>query len=600
MNPMRKNNKPRHGIAIIPAIAVSTTLFFHLGPCEGAEDARPNIVMILTDDQGWGDLSINGNTNLSTPNIDSLAREGATLNRFYVCPVCSPTRAEMLTGRYHTRLGVTSTSTGGERINRDESTMGDSFKKAGYATGAFGKWHSGMQWPYHPNARGFDEYYGFCSGHWGHYFSPELDHNGTLVKGKGYITDDLTNHAIEFIEKNKNKPFFCYIPYCTPHSPMQVPDGFWNKFDGKDLKMRSKNLKKENMQHTRAALAMCENIDWNVGRVLKKLNQLEIADNTIVIYFSDNGPNGWRWNDGMKGKKGSTDEGGVRSPFFIRWPKVINAGTKIPHIAGAIDLLPTLTDLSGIPIVGEKTLDGRSIKPLLLGTAKTWPERMYFNAWGGRVSVRTQKHRLDHHGQLFNMESDPGQSLDISKKHPDLTERLMKSVSAWKKETQSPKIMRPFTVGHAGSKATHLPARDGKGHGTIKRSSPHPNCSFFTHWTNTNDSITWDIEVLTLGLYEAQIYYTCKKENIGTQLELSFHDEKVLQTVSAAHDPPLVGEAENRINRGESFVKDFKPLRLGTIKMPSKRGLLTLRASEIPGSEAIDVRYIILTRINNG
>ncbi len=175
---MRKSNTPRHGIAIVPALTFAAALFVHFEPCQGAENVRPNIVMILTDDQGWGDLSINGNTNLSTPHIDSLAREGATLNRFYVCAVCSPTRAEMLTGRYHTRLGVTSTSTGGERINRDESTIGDSFKKAGYATGAFGKWHSGMQWPYHPNARGFDEYYGFCSGHWGHYFISELSHNG--------------------------------------------------------------------------------------------------------------------------------------------------------------------------------------------------------------------------------------------------------------------------------------------------------------------------------------------------------------------------------------------------------------------------------------
>ena len=198
---------------------------------------RPNIVMILTDDQGWGDLSVSGNINLQTPNINSLCREGVSLEHFYVCAVCSPTRAEMLTGRYNTRLGVTGTSRGGERLNEDESTIGDTFKAAGYATAAFGKWHNGTQWPYHPNARGFDEFYGFCSGHWGHYFSPELEHNGQLVKGNGYITDDFTNHAIDFIEKNKNKPFFCYLPYNTPHSPMQVPDTFWKKFDEKELEM---------------------------------------------------------------------------------------------------------------------------------------------------------------------------------------------------------------------------------------------------------------------------------------------------------------------------------------------------------------------------
>jgi arylsulfatase A-like enzyme len=144
--------------------------------------AKPNVVVFLTDDQGWGDLSLNGNLDLSTPNVDSLARDGASFDRFYVCPVCSPTRAEFLTGRYHPRSGVYSTSAGGERLDLDETTIADLFKSAGYRTGAFGKWHNGMQFPYHPNGRGFQEYYGFCSGHWGNYFSPQLERNGKLVK----------------------------------------------------------------------------------------------------------------------------------------------------------------------------------------------------------------------------------------------------------------------------------------------------------------------------------------------------------------------------------------------------------------------------------
>ena len=558
---------------------------------------RPNIVMILTDDQGWGDLSVSGNINLQTPNIDSLCREGVSLEHFYVCAVCSPTRAEMLTGRYNTRLGVTGTSRGGERLNADESTIGDTFKAAGYATAAFGKWHNGTQWPYHPNARGFDEFYGFCSGHWGHYFSPELEHNGQLVKGNGYITDDFTNHAIDFIEKNKNNPFFCYLPYNTPHSPMQVPDTFWKKFDEKELEMLHRDPKKENIVHTKAALAMCENIDWNVGRLLKKLDELNIADNTIVIYFSDNGPNGWRWNGGMKGRKGSTDEGGVRSPFFIRWPGVIKPGRQIPDIAGVIDLLPTLADLAGVAIAGDKKLDGISIKPLLLGTSSTLPERMYFNAWKGRVSVRTQKYRLNYTGKLFDMEVDPGQKVDISRKYPNLTTQLKKAVADWKKETIKPTANRPFTVGHPGAQLTFLPARDGRAHGTIKRSSIPPNCSFFTNWTDENDSINWDIEVLTSGLYEAQIYYTCKKENIGVQLELSFNGRMVKQTVTEAYDTQLVGAAENRVTRRESLMKDFKAMTLGTFSMPKKRGTLSLRATNIPGSEAIDLRYVTLTRM---
>jgi arylsulfatase A-like enzyme len=225
----------------------------------------PNIVIILADDQGWGDLSVNGNTNLSTPHIDSLARDGAIFDRFYVCAVCSPTRAEFLTGRYHTRGGVRGVSTGAERLNLDEKTIGDTFKAAGYATGAFGKWHNGSQFPYHPNARGFDEYYGFTSGHWGLYFNPELDHNGTLVRGKGYITDDLTNHAIDFIAKNKDRPFFCYLPLNTPHSPLEVPDSYYDRFAHMNPEMRARDPKLEDVPFTRAVLAMCEAIDFNVG-----------------------------------------------------------------------------------------------------------------------------------------------------------------------------------------------------------------------------------------------------------------------------------------------------------------------------------------------
>lgn len=368
-----------------------------------AAPARPNVVVILSDDQGWGDLSVNGNRNLSTPNIDSLAANGASFDRFFVCPVCSPTRAEFLTGRYHPRGGVYATSTGGERLNLDEVTIAQTFKAAGYVTGAFGKWHNGTQYPYHPNGRGFDEYYGFCSGHWGNYFDPILEHNGKLVRGKGYIADDFTDHAIAFIEQNKDRPFFCYLPFNTPHSPMQVPDRFFDKFKDAPLAMRHREPDREDLEMTRAALAMCENIDENVGRLLKKLEELKLEDNTIVLYFCDNGPNSWRWNGGMKGRKASTDEGGVRSPLFIRWPEKIAAGRKIPTIAAAIDLLPTLAELCDVPLIGDKPLDGISLAPLLLGEAEELEDRMIFSHWAGRVSVRTQRYRLDHTGKLFDM-----------------------------------------------------------------------------------------------------------------------------------------------------------------------------------------------------
>jgi len=175
-------------------------LVFGCNQSQQSAPEKPNIIIILSDDQGWGDLSINGNVNLSTPNIDQLARQGASFENFYVQPVCSPTRAEMLTGRYHARGGVYSTSAGGERLDLDETILAEVFKQAGYATAAYGKWHNGMQYPYHPNARGFDDFYGFCSGHWGNYFDPMLEHNQELVTGEGFLIDDLTNHGIKFID----------------------------------------------------------------------------------------------------------------------------------------------------------------------------------------------------------------------------------------------------------------------------------------------------------------------------------------------------------------------------------------------------------------
>ena len=565
-------------------------------------DERPNIVVILTDDQGWGDLSCNGNTNLSTPNIDSLGRDGASFDRFYVCAVCSPTRAEFLTGRYHPRSGVYSTSEGGERIDLDEMTIADTFRAAGYATGAFGKWHNGMQYPYHPNGRGFDEFYGFCSGHWGDYFSPPLEHNGRIVQGEGYTTDDFANKAMAFMESNQDRPFFAYIPFNTPHSPMQVPDRWWEKFKAKELALHHRKPKREDLGHIRCALAMCENIDWNVGRLLKKLDQLEIAENTIVVFFCDNGPNGFRWNGGMKGHKGSTDEGGVRSPLLVRWPKHIQPGRKSPQIAAAIDLLPTLADLADIKVQSKKPLDGVSLVPELLGRPEATVEsqgRMIFSHWAKRVSVRTQRYRLDSVGRLFNMIDDPGQHTDIADKQPVVAARLQKAVNHWKKEVLAGDDIdnRPFIIGHPETRFTQIPARDGVAHGNIKRSCVHPNCSFFTNWTSTEEKITWDVEVGVAGEYEVEIYYSCAQADVGSTVELSLNKSRVQARVIESHDPPLRGKEHDRVARRESYVKDFKAMKLGKIDLEKGPGQLTLRAIKLPGSQVMDFRQIMLSRV---
>lgn len=562
--------------------------------CHAAD--KPNLVILLADDSGWGDYSINGNTNVSTPNVDSLARSGAVLDRFFVCSVCAPTRAEFLTGRYHPRSGVRGVSTGLERMNTDEKTLADTFKAAGYATGAFGKWHNGSQWPYHPLARGFDEYYGFTSGHWGEYFDAPLEDNGRPVRGKGYIADDFTNHALEFIEKNKARPFVCYLPFNTPHSPFCVPAEFWERFKDKPITLRGREGGAEALRETRCVLAMVENLDANVGRVLRKLDELALSERTIVVFFSDNGPNSTRWNGGMKGDKGSTDEGGVRSTFAIRWPGRIKAGTTVREISGAIDLLPTLASLAGVPLVSTKPLDGKDLSPLLFGTARDWPERMIFSHQNGKISVRTQQHRLDDRGALFDMIVDPGQKTDIAKEQPELAAKLSQAVAAWRAEVvPAERDERPYPVGYAEFPMTPLPARDGLPHGGVKRSAAAPNCSYFVNWTKREDSMTWDIEVMTTGDYDVAIHYTCPPADAGSTIELGFGTSKVTAKVEPGWDPPLITGQDRVPRRGESTMKEFRPLALGAMRLEKGRGPLTLRALEIPGRQVMDVRLVTLT-----
>jgi arylsulfatase A-like enzyme len=594
--------------AIVPLVVLLSVLS---GRAECA--ARPNVVIFLADDQGWGDLSVHGNSQLQTPNIDSLAADGALFTHFFVCPVCSPTRAEFLTGRYHPRGGVRGVSTGLERLDLDETTMADDFRAAGYATGAFGKWHNGSQWPYHPRARGFDEYYGFTSGHWGEYFDPPLEHNGKLVRGKGFIADDFTAHALAFIEQNKDRPFFCYVAFNTPHSPYAVPDEYWQKHRNQPITQRGSEGDRESLDETRCTLAMCENIDDNVGRVLRRLNDLKLADNTIVIYFSDNGPNTFRWTGGMKGRKGSTDEGGVRVPCLIRWPAKIKRGTVVREIAGAIDLLPTLATLADILLTG-KPLDGLDVSPLLLGTANEWPDRMIFSHWAGKVSVRTRQYRLDDAGALFDMKADPGQTSDVSQSQPEAAARLTKAVAAWRRDVlsaaagpakgngqrkqkgQAAADDRPYSVGYVEFPMTPLSARDGVPHGGVRRSAGAPNCSYFVNWTSTEDSITWDIDVHTAGQYEAAIYYTCPESDAGSQIELSFAGSQLTGKVMPGWDPPLYTN-QDTIPRppAESKMKEFRPLKLGTIHLEKRRGLLSLRALDVPGKSVMDMRLLTLT-----
>ena len=499
-------------------IGISAILLFACNPLTD-EAPRPNIVLIMTDDQGWGDLSRNGNQNIQTPHIDGLAENGVVLDRFFVSPVCSPTRAELLTGRYAVRGGVYSTSEGGERLDLDEVTIAQYLKEVGYATACYGKWHNGMQYPYHPNARGFDDFYGFCSGHWGNYVDPMLEHNGAIVKGEGFLIDDFTNRGIDFIQKNKHTPFFLYLPYNTPHSPMQVPEQWWNEVKDIALPSLGKEQSEADSNFTRAALAFTKNIDWNVGRILEALKDQGLEENTIVIYMSDNGPNSWRWNGGMKGKKGHLDEGGVRSPFMVQWKTHLPAGRTVKGIASARDILPTLAEAAGYSGAFTNPIDGQSLLPELRGETGRPSDRYIISHWRGHTSIRSQEFRLSSNDELFNMTADPSQTKEVSSAYKEVWEALKQVKTQWEREVMvelPEEDTRTFPVGHPDFAFTQLPARDARFSGTIKRSNRWPNCSFLTNWINTQDSISWAVEVLEAGSYEAMIYYTCKEDAVGT------------------------------------------------------------------------------------
>ena len=588
----------------------SLVLFGLLVACGAAHSsaAPPNVVVILADDAGWGDFSFVGNTNLSTPAIDGLARDGAVLERFFVQPVCAPTRAELLTGRYHPRSGVRGVSLGQERMAADERTLAEVFRDAGHATGCFGKWHNGTQWPHHPRARGFDTFYGFTEGHWNSYHDAEMEHDGRFVRGSGYIADDLTSHAIDFVRDHarERRPFLCYLALNTPHSPMDVPEDDWARFRETAIGLRGSKGADEDLAFTRAALAMVENLDRNVGRLLAAVAAAGVADDTIVVFLSDNGPNSPRWCGGFRGQKGSTDEGGVRSVCCIRFPARIRPGTKVPGVTGAIDLLPTLAGLAGIDVGATKPLDGLDLSPTLVDgpaaatVAQQAAARTLAASFGGRVSVRSQEHRLDAEGRLYDIDADPGHIRDVAAERPAEPHRLREAAERWRRDVLGA-VPRPaeerFPVGAPGAPLTELPARDGLPHGGVARSSSAPNASFFTNWTTRDDSISWAVDVLTAGRYEATLWYTCPAADAGSTVRLACGTASTEATIAPAWDPPPGKNMDRVPRRAEGIDKEFRPLSLGTIDLAVGPATLALRATTIPGRSVADVRRLVLVPV---
>jgi hypothetical protein len=285
--------------------------------------------------------------------------------------------------------------------------------------------------------------------------------------------------------------------------------------------------------------------------------------------------------------------------MIIKWQGTFNAGKKINQIASGIDLLPTLADFAGIEFETKKPIDGVSLKRLLLDENPNWDERIIYNYWKGKTSLRNQKFRLDAQNKLYDMENDPGQYTDVSEEFPRIHQELVQAKEKWVNEVASEldeNAVRPFPIGHPSLLQTQLPARDAIGHGNIKRSNKWPNSSFLLNWTSTNDKITFDAEVLSEGNYEVELFYTCPKKDIGSTVELRFNNSKLEFQITEAFDPPLLNKSDV-YSRGEGYVKEFKRVKVGSIHLEKGAGILTLKATEIPGSQVMDFRLLLLKKI---
>jgi arylsulfatase A-like enzyme len=359
----------------------------------------PNVILIITDDQGYGDLGIHNNPNIKTPSIDAFARQSIRFKNFHVSPVCAPTRSSLMTGRYSLRTGVRDTYNGGAIMAPSEFTLAEMLKKVNYTSGIFGKWHLGDNYPSRPSDQGFDESLIHLAGGIGQvgdftnyfkmetsYFDPVLWHNNQQKAFEGYCSDIFTDNAIDFIEKNQDQPFFCYLSFNAPHTPLQVPDKYYQMYkdtdpsEGIDSKLLpTADMNEKSDEAARKVYAMVTNIDDNLNRLFQKVEALGIEDNTIIIFMTDNGPQQARYVAGMRGRKSSVHRGGIRVPFFMRYPSKFAGNSEIDQMAAHIDLLPTLSQLCGAPMPQDRKIDGRSFIPALEG--KALPERSFFSYW---------------------------------------------------------------------------------------------------------------------------------------------------------------------------------------------------------------------------
>ncbi|MDC0584211.1 arylsulfatase [Bacteroidales bacterium] len=611
---LKQNNlNVRYFIFLLAGLLFATCT----GTKEKNKHQKPNIILIVADDLGYDDLSIHGNTLIETPCLDQLGEQSVRFENFHVASVCAPTRASLLTGRNFLRTGVSGVHAGRDFVNLHETMLPEVFQQNGYKTGMWGKWHSGKANGYFPWDRGFDEaYYSLLYNYW--------DNTGLLngehVQTSGFTTDAITDMAIEFIENKKDETFFAYIPHLAPHSPWRAPEKYINKYINKGLSKPMATL-----------YGMIDNLDFNIGRVIDKVEELEIAENTIIVFMSDNGPNRnsyrfgltqeeWKLRNvnGRRGAKGQNWENGIISPLFIYYPNKFNPH-RVTTFSKAEDLFPTLLELAGISVPNDLKLDGQSLVPALnekaLPQAPVYvshfspvgaPEfsnkldkysnnipftdafKASFKTENQRLALLKEPYKLMQHGannsELFDIVDNPKENSELTIKDDSVTAEMQNELHQWyEKIKEEPSFNMPtFQIGFKNRAFSQIFA-----YAPIETASNIMNMNLYSgNWTNKGDYAKYKIKVHVPGEYElmlvqkiadyAKIKMKVESNNKHTEAWLSDSGNRDFGTI-------LQGESAywEDFDSIATFKTDIIKSNLGVIELLPSDSILTISIEEL-------------------
>ena len=563
---------------------------------------RPNILLMVSDDQGWWDVGVNGNPDIETPALDRLAREGVNLTRFYAAPVCSPTRAGLMTGRYALRTGVYNTRFGGNNLRLAETTLAELLKGAGYRTGMFGKWHLGGYERYRPEHRGFETALTFPHGHHERYNYPELRLNGEPVASRGHITDIFADAAAAFVKQSGDRPFFAYVPFNTPHSPFYIDDEFIEPYLAKGLALREARI-----------YGLITHMDRAVARLLQAVDEAGKRDDTLVIFLGDNGGVSRHTRLWLRGGKASPFEGGLRVPAFFRWSGKIPAGKRAGAMTSHLDILPTLCAVLGIEPPADRKIDGKNLWPLLSNGSGQSPHERLFHVWQRHRptmergwSVTETRWKLTYDG-LYDLEADRGEQHDVSESHPEIAKRLRGQFQDWLEEVTADLDFEPVPIRIAGGEPVEIQASWARVNGTHttwaspgtrESAGPQPlgdpdaktgvNYTFAGYdwdtidgWRKPGEGVFWRLEVAEAGEYEMVAAYGCDPSDAGGRLRLSVGGEGIEAQVEATPSRHV-----------------FETRTLGRLRLDKGPAELRAEVVEAPGKELMTLNRIWLQRVD--